>query len=140
MNIGIAPTQYNLLDIAKLLSGAHSKITYQWSGYFNNLSTELISNLSDNGYIFPSQNTEKLTVLAPTFKKSIVFNSDEVKMQLNNAGIYENIATESSLTTTAILGRIASDVGKIFHDTTEDRLVVSFDGVSLREITTTAVA
>lgn len=134
MNIGVPPLQYKLLD------DSH-KISYTWAGYLNNLSTELISSFSDLGYVFPAQDSEKLSLLASSKKQSIIFNSGTKLMNVNNDGIYEPIATISSMPLVDIYETLSAKyIGKIFHDSTNQQLVVSFDGENLYSLNMTQIA
>ena len=63
-----------------------------WQAYHNNLTKQLQSNLSDEGYVIPQQPQANINTLnTMTSQGRFIFNSDNSSMQMNNNGTYQSI-------------------------------------------------
>jgi len=69
-------------------------ITEVWASFFSNLITQLSQNLSDEGYVLPSQSAANIATLSTNDNKSrIIWNIDTEKAMVNNDGTFKEIQT-----------------------------------------------
>jgi hypothetical protein len=87
MNVPSVPNDRKVVD-------ENGNLTEVWASFFSNLITQLNDNLSDEGYVLPSQNSANIAILSTDGNKSrILWNSDTEKAMVNNDGTFAEIDT-----------------------------------------------
>lgn len=132
MKFNTPPYQDNIVD-------KNSKIHYKWSNFLSILTNNLNSNLGDLGYIFPSIDQSTADSISDQYSKSIVYNKDNTRMELNNNGKYEAISTVA-INTTEEIQKVAispENIGRIFVNSDTNELQFSLDGETIRTISST---
>lgn len=128
--------KFNTPPFGNSISTDRGILHSSWQSFISILTNNFNQYLSDLGYIFPSINNSTATGIANNYKQSIVYNSDNQRMELNNSGTYQAIATVSSGTTSDI-GQLAiqpQNIGRIFVNTDNNSLQFSLDGLTIRTI------
>jgi len=133
MNIGTPPLQDSL-------SGNKSiKISTPWGSFFSQLISEMNNLFTNLGHFFPGIGNDTSQRIQSDFKKSIVYNDDNERLELNNNGEFEGIQTISILTTLEIVDAVQEpgNIGRIFVNSDDNSLQFSLDGTTIRTIAST---
>lgn len=69
-------------------------VTDHWNAFFSNLVAQLSANLSDEGYVLPSQSDANILLLNTVENKSrVLYNATTEKAMVNNDGTFKEIQT-----------------------------------------------
>jgi len=116
-------------------------ISYKWANFFSVFLNEINNYLGDLGYIFPSikNSTTQDSTIQQNYKRSIVYDSDNTQLLLNNTGTYQPIATIQTRTTSEIQEEaiLPENVGRIFVNSDTSELQFSIDSQTVRTIVST---
>ena len=131
MKIPIPPVKNQVIN-------ADGSMSFSYMNYHNQISQQLRYYLNDEGYVLPSQTTDKLTSLAATKTQCIVYDTTKKEAQINNAGSFESIATSPPHLPSDQISAWASDeknYGKPVFNTTSGKTMIN-NGGTAKEIQT----
>lgn len=133
MNIGLPPTNDNVLNETE------SKMASMWAQFFNQLITQLNTVFTNFGFFIPNITSAQKNTIASQYSRSITYDNDLSRMEINNTGSFEPIQTYSTKTTVEIQSLIQdqANIGKIYVNSETNSLQYSVDGSTIRTIVST---
>lgn len=107
-----------------------------WYNWFSNLLSQMQEDLSDEGYVIPGLTQEQLDMLETKDgqRQKIVYNSTTEKMNLNNTGLFEEIATTMLLSSEQIAEMDLSTYRGFLVNTTTFDIYACFFGTQRKII------
>lgn len=125
MNLGIPPKDDNVINETQ------STLSVVWENFFSQLTTQLTTTFTNLSYFLPSVSQAALSKIAPNFKKSITYNNDNQRVEINNTGTFEGVQTISVASGADILTAITQpgNIGKIYVNSDTNSLQYSLDGL-----------
>lgn len=100
--------------------------------FFSQLITEMQKNLSNEGYVVPSQSSANIQQLSTTDNKAkLLYDAEEEVMKLNNNGKFQQIYTRPQQLTTAEIAAIpaAQINGTWVYNSETDKLLYGINNV-----------
>lgn len=130
MNIGTPPND------DKVLNETQSHMSYLWSEFFNQISSQITYNLGNLAYRISGTSSTKLQDIGANYTASIAYNQTDSRMEVNNEGTFEAIQTITLATTAEIqvLIQNPSNIGRLYINSETNHLQYSVDGINLRTI------
>lgn len=82
-----------LIDMDRFKASGNMHMHPYWYGLFSQLNTQMMSNLSNEGFVPPSQPAANIALLTQSKNGTLVYDSDNDLMKVNINGTFKTITT-----------------------------------------------